>query len=122
MTGSKLDALIDLLTIECITAHLQRRTELVHHLADKLKVSIRNHWRPDAAWLSGFQKIQLSHLITQLAGPGHAPAAERKKSKLVEVLAKLFTDAADGKLEDKELSERANRWLPSNLREESNID
>jgi hypothetical protein len=36
---------------------------------------------------------------------------------LVEVLAKLFSDAADGKLDDKELAERTNRWLPSNLRE-----
>jgi hypothetical protein len=116
------DALIDLLTIECVTAHLQRRTELVHHLAEKLKVNIRNHWRPDAVWLSGFQKIQLRHLITHLAGAGQTPGAERKKSELVEILAKLFTDAAEGKLADKELAERANHWLPSNLREVANID
>jgi hypothetical protein len=104
------------------TAHLQRRTELVHHLAEKLKVNIRTYWRPDATWLSGFQKIQLSHLITYLAGPSQTPAVERKKSELVEVLAKLFNDAADSKLADKELSERVNRWLPSNLRETSSID
>ncbi|MGA2233451.1 MAG: hypothetical protein ABSH22_21310 [Tepidisphaeraceae bacterium] len=122
MTGSKLDALIDLLTIECVTAHLARRTELVHRLAEKLKVNVRDHWRPDAVWLSGFQKIQLSHLITHLAGPGQTPTGEPKKSELVEVLAKLFTDAADGKLEDKELSERVNRWLASNLWEASNSD
>jgi ParB family chromosome partitioning protein len=122
LSGSKLDAFIDLLTVECITAHLQRRTELVYHLAQKLKVNIRNHWRPDAAWLSGFQKIQLSHLITELAGPGQTPAAERKKSELVDVLAKLFTDAAQGTLEDKKLAERVNRWLPSNLREAMSSD
>ena len=40
-----------------------------------------------------------------------------KKSELVEILVKLFADAADGKLEDKKLAERLNSWLPSNLRE-----
>ena len=118
LSASKLDALIDFLTVECITAHLQRRTELVHHLATELKINVRNGWRPDAQWLSGFQKIQLAHLIIELKGQINAPAPERKKSELVEVLAKLFTDAAEGTLEDKQLAERVNRWLPSNLREE----
>ena len=47
----------------------------------------------------------------------HAPAPERKKSELVDVLAKLFTDAAEGKLDDKPLAEQLNCWLPFNLRE-----
>jgi ParB/RepB/Spo0J family partition protein len=117
LSASKLDALIDLLTVECITAHPQRQTELVQHLAAELKVNVRDYWRPDAAWLSGFQKIQLAHLIVELKGPVHAPAPERKKSDLVDVLVKFFSDAAEGKLEDKQLAERVNRWLPSNLRE-----
>jgi hypothetical protein len=33
------------------------------------------------------------------------------------MLDKLFAEAVDGKLEDKQLAERVNRWLPSNLRE-----
>lgn len=113
---AKLDDLIDLLTVSCLTAHLQRRTELVHRLATELKVNVREDWRPDAAWLSGFQKIQLSHLLTELLGPIHTPAPERKKSELVEQLANLFTDAAEGKLEDKSLAQRVNAWLPSSLR------
>jgi ParB/RepB/Spo0J family partition protein len=117
LSASKIDALIDLLIVDCITAHMQRRTELVHRLATELKVNIRDYWRPDAAWLSGFQKIQLAHLVVEIKGAVHAPAPERKKSELVEVLAKLFTDAAEGKLDDKQLAERANRWLPLNLRE-----
>jgi hypothetical protein len=117
LSGSKLDALIDLLTVECITAHLQRRTELVEHLAVQLKVNVRDEWRPDSAWLAHFQKIQLSHLIVELIGAAHAPAPERKKSELVEVLTKLFADAADGKIEDKQLADRVNRWLPFNLRD-----
>jgi ParB family transcriptional regulator, chromosome partitioning protein len=117
LSSSKLDALIDLLTIECITAHLQRRTELVQKLADQLKVNVREDWRPDAIWLAHFQKIQLSHLIIELRGAMHAPAPERKKSELVETLAKLFADAAEDKLEDKQLAEKVNRWLPSNLTE-----
>jgi hypothetical protein len=116
LSASKLGALIDLLVVDCITAHMQRPTELVHHLATELKVNIRDHWRPDAAWLSSFQKIQLTHLIIELKGRAHAPS-ERKKSELVDVLAKLFADAVDAKLEDRQLAERVNSWLPSNLRE-----
>jgi len=78
---------------------------------------VRDDWRPDAAWLSGFQKIQLAHLIVELKGVVHAPPPEKKKSELVDVLVRLFADAADGKLEDKQLAERVNRWLPYNLRE-----
>ena len=103
--------------VECITAHMQRQTELVHRLANELKVNVRDHWRPDAAWLSSFQKIQLAHLVTELKGPVHAPSPDRKKSELVEMLDKLFADAAEGKLEDKQLADRVNSWLPSNLRE-----
>jgi len=124
LTASKLDALIDLLTVECITAHLQRPTQLVQHLAAQLKVNVREFWRPDAQWLSGFKKIQLAHLIVELKGQVHAPAPEKKKSELVDVLAKLFADAAEGNLADKSLSERINTWLPTNLRavEEDAID
>jgi len=32
-------------------------------------------------------------------------------------LAKLFTDAAEGKLDDAKLAAKVNAWLPSNLRE-----
>jgi hypothetical protein len=118
LSASKLDALIDLLIVDCITAHMQRRTELVHHLATELKVNVRECWRPDASWFSGFQKIQLAHLITELKGALHAPPPEKKKSELVEVLAKLFADAAEGKLDDRQLAGRANSWLPANLRQE----
>ena len=109
LSDKKLNALIDLLTVECITAHLQHQTDLVDHLANELKVNVRDYWQPDANWLSGFQKIQLAHLITELKGEMHAPAPERKKSELIELLAKLFADAAEGKLEDKPLADRVNR-------------
>jgi ParB family chromosome partitioning protein len=118
LSAAKLDSLIDLLIVECLTAHPVRETELVHRLAAELKVNVRDHWRPDATWLAGFQKFQLAHLITELKGPVHAPSPERKKSDLVESLVKLFTDAAEGKLEDQPLADRVNRWLPSNLRDE----
>jgi ParB/RepB/Spo0J family partition protein len=115
LSGSRLDALIDLLTVECITAHLQRRTELVQRLADQLKVNVRDDWRPDTTWLAHYQKIQLSHLITELRGAAHSPGPDRKKSELVESLAILFADAANGKLDDKQLADRVNSWLPTNL-------
>ena len=120
LSPSKLDALSDLLVVECIQAHMIRRTELVHHLAQELKVNVRDSWRPDAAWLSSFQKIQLAHLIEELKG--QAPPPERKKSELVEVVAKIFADAAEGKLENKQLAERVNSWLPSNLREQESVE
>lgn len=117
LSPSKLDALTDLLIVDCLTAHLQRETELVTLLAGELGVNVRDYWRPDSAWLEGYQKIQLAHLMAELRGPVYDPAREtRKKSELVEALAKLFADAAEGKLEDKPLAERANRWLPANLR------
>ncbi|MDP9174499.1 MAG: ParB/RepB/Spo0J family partition protein [Planctomycetota bacterium] len=123
LSEKKLDALIDLLTVECVTAHLQRRTELVWQLAAELGVELRRYWRPDERWLSGYQKIQLAHLIGELRGPVYAKAAEiKKKSELVSELAKLFTDAAEGRMEDAKLAAKLNAWLPSNLREEPQPD
>jgi hypothetical protein len=123
LSDKKLDALIDLLTVECITAHLQRRTELVWRLASELGVEVRRFWRPDERWLSGYQKIQLAHLIGELRGQVYAKAAEiKKKSELVADLAKLFTDAVDGRLEDAKLATKLNAWLPSNLRDKPKVD
>src|SRR5262249_26173905 len=82
----KLDPLIDILVVELLTAHAQRPTALINYLAQELKVNIRQAWKPDATWLGSFQKIQLAHLVTNLKGPVHAPAAERKKSELVDQL------------------------------------
>jgi hypothetical protein len=119
LSEKKLDALIDVLTVECITAHLQRRTELVWRLATELGVEVRRYWRPDERWLSGYQKIQLAHLIGELRGPSYAKAAElKKKSELVAELAKLFDDAAEGRLKDGALAGKLNAWLPFNLRDE----
>lgn len=119
LSDRKLDGLIDLLTVECVTAHLQRKTALVWRLAEELGVAVRRYWRPDERWLSGYQKIQLAHLIGELRGPVFARAAEnKKKSELVTELAKLFTDAADGRMEDAKLAAKLNEWLPSNLREQ----
>jgi hypothetical protein len=112
----QLDKLIELLTIELVSAHLARPTDLIVHLADELKVNVRADWRPDAHWLSSFQKSQLAHLITDLKGAVHAPDPARKKSELVDSLDKLFTHAAEGKLEDKRLADKLNTWLPVNLR------
>jgi ParB family chromosome partitioning protein len=111
------------LTVECVTAHLQRKTALVWRLAEELGVEVRRYWRPDERWLSGYQKIQLAHLIGELRGPVYARAAEnKKKSELVSELAKLFDDAANGRLEDATLAAKLNEWLPSNLREEPQAD
>jgi ParB family chromosome partitioning protein len=122
MPDKELNSLIDLLTVECITAHLQRRTELVWILATELGVEVRRYWRPDERWLSSYQKIQLAHLFGELHGPRYAKATEiMKKSDIVTALAKLFTDAAEGRLEDT-LAAKVNAWLPSNLREVAQTD
>jgi hypothetical protein len=84
-----------------------------------LGVEVRRYWRPDERWLSGYQKIQLAHLIGELRGPSYAKAAElKKKSELVAELAKLFDDAAEGRLKDGALAGKLNAWLPFNLRDE----
>ena len=123
LSERKLDHLIDLLTVECVTAHLQRKTALVWRLAEELGVEVRRYWRPDERWLSGYQKIQLAHLIGELRGPAYAKAAEtKKKSELVSELAKLFTDAAEGRMEDAKAAAKFNEWLPSNLRDDTQTD
>jgi len=120
LPDKQVDALVDLLTVETISAHLQRRTELVWRLADELGVEVRRYWRPDERWLSGYQKIQLAQLVQELGGPTYAATVDgKKKSELVAELAKLFTDAAEGRLEDAKLAAKVNGWLPSNLREPS---
>ena len=117
LPDKQVNALIDLLTVECVTAHLQRRTELVWRLAEELGVEVRRFWRPDERWLSGYQKVQLAHLIGELRGPVYVTGAEsKKKSELVADLAKLFADAAEGRLEDAQLAAKLNAWMPSNLR------
>jgi hypothetical protein len=50
-----------------------------------------------------------------------APAESKKKSELVTELAKLFADAAEGRLEDAKLAAKVNAWLPSNLREQPQL-
>jgi hypothetical protein len=88
-------------------------------LSQELGVEVRRFWRPDERWLSGYQKIQLAHLISELRGPVYAKAAElKKKTELVSDLAKLFTEAAEGRMEDAKVADRFNAWLPSNLRDE----
>jgi len=62
----QVNALVDLLTVECVTAHLQRRTELVWRLVGELGVDIRSYWRPDDKWLASYQKIQLAGLMVEL--------------------------------------------------------
>jgi len=115
-----LDALIELLIVECLTAHPSRPTALIAKLVAELDVPVRQFWRPDERWLSGYQKIQLCHLLSELYGSLYNPRHEqRSKSGLVKALAKLFADAAEGALEDKRLAERVNRWLPVNLRSPS---
>ena len=118
LTPAKLDELARLLAAECVTAHLVRVTPLVRTLAKELGVQVRRHWRPDATWLNSYRKCQLAHLIGELRGSAHvAPAEQRKKSELVADLAKLFEDAAEGRLTDAKLTARVNAWLPANLRD-----
>ncbi len=119
LSGKKVDALIDLLTVQCLDAHLLRPTKLISRLARELGVNVRRYWRPDEKWLAAYQKIQLAALIGELRGPVYGGAAEtKKKSELVTELAKLFADAAEGAMEDKALAEKLNAWLPANLQEQ----
>jgi ParB/RepB/Spo0J family partition protein len=118
LSAAQLDRLIDGLIVGCLTAHPARRSRLVEVLSGEMKVNVRETWRPDGAWLAGYQKSQLAHLMAELRGPVYDPAREnRKKSELVTALATLFTDGAEGRIEDAGLAERVNGWLPANLRE-----
>lgn len=116
VSSAKLDPLIDLLVVECLQAHLQRKTALVEHLVRKLKVNVRAHWTPNGHWLAGYTKAQLAHLLVDLKGSVHAPSSDRKKSDLVLQLSVLFEQAREGKLDDDKLADRVNLWLPASLR------
>ncbi len=114
LSEPQLDSLIDLLAVESLTAHLMHPTELVQSLAAELAIDLRKHWHPDAAWLGNYQKLQLSHLITNLQGPtGGVLSDERKKSELVEHASRLFADAAAGQIADDRLRQNVNEWLPA---------
>lgn len=113
MKKADLQQLIAVLTVELLYNDPHRPSPFVKLLADELKVSVRSDWTPDAAWLGSYQKIQLAHLVTELAGSMAAPPADRKKSVLVEQLSRLFIDSASGELSDKPLAEKVNRWLPT---------
>lgn len=113
MKKGDLMQLIGLLTVELLFNNPHCPSPFVMGLAKDLAVSIRSDWTPDAIWLGSYQKIQLTHLCIELLGSVHAPAPDTKKSTLVENLAKLFADAAAGKLEDKQLAEKVNNWLPT---------
>lgn len=119
LTEKELDALIGVLVVEAFTGHTQRVTPLVQVLRSELGVHVRASWTPGAAWLSGYRKIQLAHLIGELRGPAHASAAlSRKKSELVEELVALFSQAESqpAGLGDDELAMRVNGWRPAPLR------
>jgi ParB family chromosome partitioning protein len=111
----KLDAIIELLVVECLTANLARPTPFIRLLVDELKVDVRTTWTPDGHWLSGFTKLQLSNLVTELKGAVNAPANDRKKSDLVTQSAVLFEQARERKLDDSALRDRVNKWMPSAL-------
>ncbi len=115
-SDTQMNALIAVLIVESVTALPMRKLDLIQELAIELKVDLRECWRPDAEWLSSYQKIQLSHLMGELKGPIYRPDDERrKKSEMVEALASIFTEAAAGTIDDAKLAERANRWMPSNM-------
>ncbi|MFT3686406.1 MAG: ParB/RepB/Spo0J family partition protein [Phycisphaerales bacterium] len=115
----RLDQLIEALTINLLTAHPARSTPLIQMLRRDLRVDIRKLWTPDATWLAGYKKCQLVELIGELQGHVYTHATKQaKKSDLVESLAKLFGEAAAGQMADKDMSERFNRWLPVNLRQQ----
>ena len=83
-------------------------------------MEIRRFWRPDERLVVGVSEDSTGPPDRRVASVRtYARAAElKKKSELVAELAKLFTDAAEGRLEDAKLAARLNAWLPSNLREE----
>ena len=114
-----MDALITVLTVEALTAHLSRPTALIGVLANELKVDVRQQWRPDDVWLSGYTKLQLADLLGTLCGPAIGAAAlKAKKSELVTQAATYFAAASEGKLTDSVSAERINAWLPEGVLKE----
>lgn len=90
---------------------------LFNRVAADLDVRMRDHWRPDAAFLSRRSKEQLAEIAREsgaaacLGGVGGY-----KKGELVKALERFFTRAAEGdeKLPS-EAIDKANAWLPGGM-------
>ncbi|WP_299438139.1 ParB/RepB/Spo0J family partition protein [uncultured Rhodospira sp.] len=115
-SDSELDALLALLTaLEFGQSHCNAldtdEKSLFNHVARDLDVAMRNHWTPDAAFLSRRTKDQ----ITQIAGEAGAlqkgPFARLTKSDLVKLMERHFIQAAEA-TDPNEDQQRANAWLP----------
>ena len=116
-----LDDLIALLAVECITTHLQRGTPLVRRLAGELgreRPPAVATGRRVAGWIP---EGPIDEPDGRAARPGLRPATAsggRSRSWLTHSPT-LFTDAAEGRLDDPKLAQRLNEWLPVNLRTEA---
>ena len=96
---------------------LDTSDSLFNRVAADLDVRMRDHWRPDAAFLSRRSKEQLAAIAREsgaaacLGGVG-----SYKKGELVKALERFFTRAAEG---DEKLPsdaiEKANAWLPGGM-------
>jgi len=112
LSDEKLDALIAVQAIGLLGNTMRRATDLVMHLAGKLKVNLREHWTPDADWLKSYRKVQLSELHSKL---GSSTDTSLKHSELVEQLDALFKSAKAGKLPDKAAAKLINNWSPAEI-------
>jgi ParB family chromosome partitioning protein len=91
---------------------LDARESLFNRVAQDLDLDMKNHWRPDAAFLSRRNREQLIQ-IAKASGfaDGRSNITTYKKAELVSGLLRYFADA-HGASEPTEVQQKARAWLP----------
>lgn len=91
---------------------LDAKDSLFNRVARDLAVDMRNHWRPDAAFLG---KRNREQLVAVAIGSGYADAIGQlsayKKADLVNALARYF-ESAKAASDPTEQQRKALAWLP----------
>ena len=88
---------------------------LFNRVARDIGVDMRDHWRPDTAFLSRRTKPQLLHITEEIGLNNEGPMAKLKKSELVRMLANRFERACSIE-EPSESDRKARDWLPEAMR------
>jgi ParB family chromosome partitioning protein len=88
---------------------------LFNRVARDIGVDMRDHWRPDTAFLSRRTKPQLLAITAEIGLNEGGPVAKLKKSELVTLLANRFERASNIE-EPGESDQKTHDWLPEAMR------
>jgi ParB family transcriptional regulator, chromosome partitioning protein len=111
-----LEVLLVLLPVLCFgqgdCERLDTADSLFNRVARDLDANMRDHWRPDAEFLTRRTREQLLEIAAE---SGLSTHRQTKKTELVQALARHFTRAAAAE-QPNESQQKARDWLPEAMR------